>query len=102
MSVGWPATGLSSSSASVWAKPVPQYFNFESGRLVPFAHRASQGRGSLIHVRQLREDRVDGRLRAREHRRVALGVEARLRVPQAPHQIDELLRIVRVERDHEI
>ena len=23
MSVGWPATGLSSSSASVWAKPVP-------------------------------------------------------------------------------
>src|SRR5450759_194862 len=38
MSVGRPATGLSSSSAYVWAKPVPR-FEFESGRLY---HRASR------------------------------------------------------------
>ena len=40
MSVGWPATGLSSSSASVWAKPVPRSRVWKSGRLY---HRAFAG-----------------------------------------------------------
>ena len=42
ISVGRPATGLSSSSASVWAKPVPRFDRsmFESGCLY---HRASPG-----------------------------------------------------------
>ena len=40
ISVGWPATGLSSSSASVWAKPVPRFeLRLKSGRLY---HRASR------------------------------------------------------------
>src|SRR5688572_10519786 len=103
ISVGWPATGLSSSSASVWAKRVPR-LGCEESRVCTIGHCGSQAtpRPELIHVRQLRENRVHGRLRAREHRRVPLRVKARLRITQPPHQIDELLRVIRVERDHEV
>ena len=51
-------------------------------------------RVSLIEVRQLREDRVDRGFGADEHRCVPLRIQARLRISQPPHQIDELLRIV--------
>jgi len=44
-----------------------------------------------LHVRQLREDRIDRRLRAREHRRIALRIQARFRVSEPPYQVDELL-----------
>src|ERR1051325_1097462 len=57
--------------------------------------------GSIGRV-QLREDRVNGRLRAGEHRRVAPCIEARLGITQATHQIDEFLWVVRVECDDEI
>ena len=61
-----------------------------------------RGGASLVHVCQLRDDRVNGRFGAREHRRVPLRVEARLRIRQPTHQIDELLRVIRVERDDEV
>ena len=51
ISVGRPATGLSSSSASVWAKPVSR-FEFEKWPFVPSAHRGSQA--SLACRRTLR------------------------------------------------
>ena len=41
ISVGRPATGLSSSSASVWAKPVPR-FEFEKWPFVPSRVAGSQ------------------------------------------------------------
>ena len=44
MSVGWPATGLSSSSASVWANRFPA-FAFEEWRVCTIAHCVSQAPG---------------------------------------------------------
>ena len=41
ISVGWPATGLSSSSASVWAKRAPR-LGFEESRVCTIAHCGSQ------------------------------------------------------------
>ena len=42
ISVGRPATGLSSSSASVWAKPVPRFLSFEKWPFVPSRVAGSQ------------------------------------------------------------
>ena len=50
ISVGWPATGLSSSSASVWAKPAPR-FECEKWLFVPSRIAPSQGRrGATVIV----------------------------------------------------
>src|SRR5512140_1051285 len=51
---------------------------------------------------ELGEDEVDVRLCAGEHRRVAKCVEAGLGVAQPAHQVNELLRVVRIEGHDEL
>src|ERR671913_2248861 len=66
--------------------------------MVPSDPRRPRPDAASFHIGQLRDNRVDWRLRACEHRRIALRVDARFRVPQTSDQVDELLRIIRVER----
>src|SRR3954467_15771574 len=70
-----------------------------SGRL-PFWVMSRNVRCHVLAVERI-ERALHGARDAGEDRRLALRVRARLRSPQLLHQIEELARIVRVERDDE-
>src|SRR5688572_6770637 len=66
------------------------------------ARMANRAVGMPKGLEQLVEDLVDRHLHAREDRRVALRVLAALSLAQLHHQVEKVLRLVRLERDDEV